>query len=268
MLLGGVTSGGIMNTASTPAKSLRERLLLQHQVQGAFLFLASPDVDEIMALAGFGALIVDREHASSDLSGALAELRAIRSVSDVPVLVRVCDASQAVIKPLLDAGFDGIVVADVRSATEARSIVEAAHYPPLGRRGAQFTVSRAASYGGQRDDYVEKARRETLVVAMIESREGVDAIGDIAGVDGIDMLFIGPLDLTSGYGCYGDLGSSELREAIVLAESRILASGCLLGGAAISANDLSSMFERGYAFVTAASDTGLLVQASKAAVRP
>ncbi|OKH88135.1 HpcH/HpaI aldolase/citrate lyase family protein [Thalassospira sp. TSL5-1] len=256
-----------MTSAIPLSRSLRERLLSHEQVQGAFLFLASPDVDEIMALAGFGALIVDREHAASDLAGALAELRAIRAVSDVPVLVRVGDAAPTAIKPLLDAGFDGIVVADVRSARQAQQIVEAAHYPPLGRRGAQFTVSRAAGYGQQRDDYVEKARRETLVVAMIESREGVDAIAEIAAVAGIDMLFIGPLDLTSGYGPYGDLASPEIKDAIAQAEQRIIASGCLLGGAAIAADDVPAMFARGYGFVTAASDTGLLVQAAKAAVR-
>ena len=257
-----------MKNAIPSSNSLRERLLAHQQVQGAFLFLASPDVDEIMALAGFGALIVDREHAASDLSGALAEFRAIRAVSDVPVLVRVGDGAPAVIKPLLDAGFDGIVAADIRSVQQARQIVEAAHYPPIGRRGAQFTVSRAADYGHQRDTYVEKARRETLLVAMIESREGVEAIAEIAGIDGIDMLFIGPLDLTSGYGRYGDLGTAELKDAIALAEKRIMASGCLLGGAAILPEDMPAMFERGYALVTAASDTGLLVQASKAAVRP
>lgn len=246
--------------------SLREQLLSGQKVQGAFLFLASPDVAEIMALAGYGALIVDREHAAADLSGALHELRAIRSVSAVPVLARVHGAGASSIKPLLDAGFDGIVAADLRSVVEARALVEAAHYPPLGRRGAQFTVSRAARYGGDRAGYVDQARRETLVVAMIESREGVEAIADIAAVDGIDMLFIGPLDLTSGYGPYGDLESAELSQAIAEAEQRILAANCLLGGAAIDPAHLPQMFKCGYSLVTSASDTGLLVQGSKAAV--
>lgn len=246
--------------------SLREKLLSGQKMQGAFLFLACPDVAEIMALAGYGALVVDREHAAADLSGALHELRAIRSVSTVPVLARVHGAASISVKPLLDAGFDGIVAADLRSAAEARALVEAAHYPPLGHRGAQFTVSRAARYGYDQVSYVDHARRETLVVAMIESREGVEAIAEIAAVDGIDMLFIGPLDLSSGYGRYGDLGSAELKEAITFAEQRILASGRLLGGAAIDPANLPQMFDRGYSLVTSASDTGLLVQGSKAAV--
>lgn len=220
-----------------------------------------------MALAGYGALVVDREHASADLSGALHELRAIRSVSRVPALVRVNRGAMGEIKPLLDAGFDGIVAADIRCAEEARALVEATHYPPLGRRGAQFTVSRAARYGLDRPIYVEQARSQTLVIAMIESREGVEDIDSIAAVDGIDMLFIGPLDLTSGYGPYGELGSKELRETITHIETRVLTSGRLLGGAAIDPADLEDMFGRGHCFVTTASDTGLLFQASRKAVR-
>ena len=252
----------------TDRPDLRAQLHSGAKVQGAFLFLASPDVGEIMALAGYGALVIDREHAAAGLYGALHELRAIKSVSTVPVLVRVHGASAADIKPLLDAGFDGIVAADVRCAEQARVLVEATHYPPLGRRGAQFTVSRAARYGLDRLTYVEQARSRTLVVAMIESCEGAEAIDAITAVEGIDMLFIGPLDLTSGFGPYGDLGSSELKKAIAHIEERVLASGRLLGGAAIDPSDLGDMFDRGYSLVTTASDTGLLTQASRAALRP
>lgn len=255
----------IVYVPNIPSFDLRMQLRSGAKLQGAFLFLGSPDVGEIMALAGYGALVVDREHAAADLSGALHELRAIRSVSDVPVLVRVHKLAD--IKPLLDAGYDGIVVADLRCADEAQKVVEAAHYPPLGRRGAQFTVSRAARYGLDRATYVEDARARTLVVVMIESREGAEAIDAIAAVEGIDMLFIGPLDLTSGFGPYGDLASSELKKAILEIEQRVLASGRLLGGAAINPPDLDDMFQRGYSFVTTASDTGLLMQASRAAVQ-
>lgn len=251
---------------SVPASGLRQRLLGGRKVQGAFLFLTSPDAAEIMALAGYGALIVDREHAAADHADALHELRAIHSVSDTPALIRVRDTAVSAIKPMLDAGFDGILVADVRSAADARKVAEVAHYPPLGRRGAQFTVSRAAAYGEEREGYVQRARDETLVIAMIESRAGIEAIEDIAAVSGIDMLFLGPLDLSSDYGAYGDLASAELQAAIAIAEKKILASGRLLGGAAIKAEDLPAMFARGYSFVTSASDVALLARAARKSV--
>lgn len=233
---------------------------------GAFLFTSSPDVAEIMAIAGYDALVVDREHVAADLEGALHQLRAIRAVSEIPVLVRVRDHAESSIKPLLDAGFDGILAANVRSAAEARAIVHAGHYAPLGRRGAHYTVSRAAGYGVDRASYVEHARRETLIVAMIESGAGWSAIEDIAAVDGIDMLFLGPLDLTADFGKFGDLADPQLAEALRDAEARILASGVWLGGALLPSMPVADAFRRGYRFVTGASDVGLLLASATASV--
>lgn len=248
-----------------PAQSIKARLRAA-PLFGAFLFTSSPDVAEIMAMAGYDALVVDREHVAADLEGALHQLRAIRAVSDVPVLVRVRDHAESSIKPLLDAGFDGIMAANVQSADEARAIVRASHYAPLGRRGAHYTVSRAANYGADSLHYAEHARRETLVVAMIESRLGWAAIEDIAQVDGIDMLFLGPLDLTADFGTFGDLANPQLASALEVAEARILASGAWLGGALLPAMTAADAFSRGYRFVTGASDVGLLVNSAAASV--
>jgi 2-keto-3-deoxy-L-rhamnonate aldolase RhmA len=211
-------------------------------------------------------LIVDHEHVASDMSRAVAQLRAIRSVADTPVLVRIRDHGEGSIKPLLDAGFDGIVAANVASADAARSIVEAAHYPPVGRRGAHYTVSRAAHYGALSASAVEQAQRETLVIVMIESAAGLAAIPEIARVDGIDMFFIGPLDLTTDIGPYGDLGSGELKSAIGQFEQAVLASGAMLGGALVPGDTPQQAYARGYRLVTGASDVGLLLNAARAAV--
>lgn len=242
-------------------KPLRQTLLSGSPMAGAFLFLGNPDVDEIIALAGFPLLIVDREHAAADMGAALHELRAIRSVSDAFVMARARDGSPGAIKPLLDAGFDGIMVADVRSADEASAIAEAARYAPLGRRGAQFTVSRAARYGADRD-HAEKANAAILVAVMIESRAGLEAIDGIAATPGIDLLFLGPLDLTTDYGRFGDLGTPELKAAMRDAEDRIRAAGKMLGTAALPGETPAMLFARGHVLVSAASDVGLLRDAA------
>lgn len=247
--------------------SLRARLLSGELLQGAFLFLGSPDAAEVMAIAGYGALIVDLEHVSADRSSALAQLRAIQSVSQMSALVRLDLEHIGDAKAMLDAGFEGIVVADVRSAADARRIIEASHYPPLGLRGAQFTISRASRYGADAEGYVSSARIGTLVVAMIESREGFDNIEAIAAIEGIDMLFLGPLDLTRCFGLFGDLASPELRAGLGAAEDRIRATGKLLGGAALDPTDFAEMRARGYALVTTASDAGLLAAAARRAVQ-
>ncbi|MAN76532.1 MAG: 2,4-dihydroxyhept-2-ene-1,7-dioic acid aldolase [Rhizobiales bacterium] len=238
--------------------NLRETLLGCAQTLGAFLFLGSPDVAEVMAVAGFPILIVDREHVAADNATALAELRAIRSVSDAFAMVRTRDNTPGAIKPMLDAGFDGIMVADIRAAEEARAIAEAARYAPMGRRGAHFTVSRAARYGFDVARHPENANRNILVCAMIESREGLENIDAIAAVEGIDMLFLGPLDLTADYGTFGDLASPELSDALRKAEAKITQCRKLLGGAALPGDTPAELFARGYSLVTGASDVGIL----------
>ncbi|MET3927212.1 aldolase/citrate lyase family protein [Devosia sp. 2618] len=237
--------------------SLKARLSAGETILAAFLFLPSPDVAEIMALAGFGALIVDREHIAADMESALHQLRAIRSVSDVPVLVRVRDHGEGSIKPLLDAGFDGIVAANVQSAEAARQLVANCHYPPLGRRGAHYTVSRAARYGMDAQTYPQQAA-DTLVIAMIESANGVAAIEDIAAVDGIDMLFLGPLDLAGDFGSFGDLGHKDLLATLDAAAARIKATGTHLGGALVPTMPIAQAKSAGYRLITAQSDIGLL----------
>ncbi|SDX12639.1 HpcH/HpaI aldolase family protein [Roseicitreum antarcticum] len=251
-------------------KPLRQTLLSGGRLPAAFLFLDQPDVAEIIALAGFPLLIVDREHACADMAGALHMLRAIRSTSAAFVMARARDGSPAAIKPLLDAGFDGLMVPDVRSAVEARAIAEAARYAPVGRRGAQFTVSRAALYGTDaghaEGGHAERANESLLLAVMIESRAGLEAIDEIAATPGIDMLFLGPLDLTTDYGSFGDLGSPELALALRDAESRILDSGKLLGGAALPDTSANTLFKRGYTLVSAVSDVGLIRDAAACAV--
>lgn len=247
------------------AMSLKARLLAGEARLAAFLFTDSADVAEIMAVSGFDALIVDREHVASDMERAVGQLRAIRCIADIPVLVRLRDHGEGSIKPLLDAGFDGIVAANVTSAAAAGRLVAASHYPPLGRRGAQFTVSRAARYGLDAGEAVKRARADTLLIAMIESAAGLAAIPEIAAVPSIDMLFIGPLDLSADFGTYGDLTHPDLRAAIATAERSILQSGVMLAGALLPDDTARAAFARGYRLVTGASDVGLLLAAARSA---
>jgi 4-hydroxy-2-oxoheptanedioate aldolase len=138
--------------------------------------------------------------------------------------------------------------------------------PPLGRRGAHFTVSRAARYGANAN-YAAETRDALFLAAMIESRAGFAAIEAIAAVAGIDMLFLGPLDLTADFGAFGDLSSAALHETLNEAERRILASGKLLGGALLPGLDANDATRRGYHLVTGASDVSLLTAASSGWLR-
>ena len=182
------------------------------------------------------------------------------------MLARLADNQAGEAKRLLDAGIEGLLAANVASAADARDLVEATRYPPYGRRGAHYTVSRAASWGAATAAQLAAAEQETLLIAMIESARGVEAIEEIAAVDGIDLLFVGPLDLSISLGEPGRYDSEVFQEAMSEVERRAAAVGVALGCAEFPGGDASTLFKRGYCFVTIGNDAHLLRGAALEAV--
>lgn len=236
---------------------LKQRIRARQPSLGCWLFAGSPAATEILAGCGFDALLIDHEHSPGGIETAVAQLRAA-AVSSATMLARIDRGSAGSVKRLLDIGVEGIVAANVEDVGEIEAILEAAYYPPLGRRGAHFTVSRAAGWGSDTGDYPAHAASETLIIAMIESVAGVDAIAEMAQAGPVDMFFIGPLDLSASIGRMGDYDHPEFVEILAAAERRIAESGAALGGASLPGHAAASLFGRGYLFVTAASDVGLL----------
>lgn len=246
---------------------LLDRLETGAHCRGAWLFLGSPDAAEVLGHAGFDALLIDHEHSPGGLETAVHQMRAIRAAGDATILARLGSNDPAAIKRLLDCGAEGLLLPNVESAEEARAFVAACRYPPKGRRGAHFTVSRAAAWGFRSDECYRDA--ETIfLAAMIESLAGVRAIPDIARVDGLSMLFIGPLDLTGSIGRMGQWNDPEVVSLLADAEAATLASGVALGGALVPGDTASAAFVRGHRFVTVGSDVGMLRQAAEQLARP
>lgn len=212
---------------------------------------------EILSNCGYDALLIDHEHSPGGLETAVDQLRAI-APSPTATLVRLGDNSAAPVKQALDAGADGIVAANIEDADTLEKLVAAALYPPLGRRGAHYTVSRAARWGFDADSYAANAANELLIVAMIESAAGVAAIPKLARVAHVDLFFIGPLDLSASIGVMGRYADPAFVELLDEAERRTREAGMALGGATIPGLDAAALFGRGYRFVTTASDVGLL----------
>lgn len=238
--------------------SLLQKLKSGQACRGAWLFLGSPDATEVMGLAGFDALVIDHEHSPGGLETAIHQMRAIRAAGNATILARVGENNVAEIKRLLDAGVEGLLLPNVESAEDAHRFVAACQYPPAGIRGAHFTVSRAAAWGSAGDEYYRNIDQQLLLVAMIESKKGADAIAEIAAVEGLHMLFIGPLDLTGSVGKMGQYRDEEVAALMKKAEQGALASGKLLGGAMVPGERASDCFARGFRFVTVGSDVGLL----------
>jgi len=229
---------------------------------GAWLFCGSPVVGEILGGQGFDALIIDQEHSPQGVETTIETLRAIECAGQTTVLVRIGNSRADTLKVVLDSGAEGIVVPNVESAEEARELIMGCRFPPAGRRGAHFTVSRAARWGTSGTQYLAHHEEELLVVAMIESARGLAAAADILAVDGIDMLFVGPLDLTASFNCMGDYADSRIVAAIEEIPTIAAKLGKWAGCTVLGNLTARRLNEVGYGFVTVGSDVTFLQQAA------
>lgn len=237
------------------ATALRRKMLSGTACLGAWLLTNSADVAEIMAFAGLDFLLIDHEHGQGNIADAIAQLRAIRGTECAGIL-RVPDHDPVYIKRVLDAGVDGILVPNVATAEEARRIVRACRYPPLGMRGA-FGGMRAMDYGFN-PGYYAAAADKLLIAVQVESAEAIDHVAEIAAVDGIDLVFIGPRDLSATLGKLNQFDDPAVQAEIARAERAILASGKWLGSTAINGHVAKEMAARGYRFIIPGSDVTLL----------
>lgn len=237
------------------ANPLKRKLQAGQPCFGAWMLSTSADMAEILAYAGMDFLVLDHEHGQGSIDQAIGQLRAIKG-SDCVGVVRVPTNDHVYIKRVLDAGVGGIMVPNVNSAEEARHVVDACRYAPTGIRGA-FGGMRAMKYGFD-PGYYESVVENLLVVVQVENTRAIDAIPEIAAVDGVDMIFIGPRDLSATLGKLNQFDDREVRGQIDRAAKAILAGGKILGSTAASGKVAKDMVARGYRFIIPGSDATLL----------
>jgi 2-dehydro-3-deoxyglucarate aldolase len=220
---------------------------------GSWLQLADPALTEMMASAGFDWLAIDLEHTTTSIAQA-GELIRIGTLAGVPMLVRLSGHDPAQIKAVLDAGAQGIIAPMVNTATEARQIAEAAFYPPAGNRGVG--LARAQRYGIGFKEYLEESANDIVVIAQIEHIDGVNNLGAILDVEGIDGFFVGPYDLSASLGRPGELDDPEVKRALAAVEEHLTADGPVGGVHVVEPDivELRDALDRGYRFVAFASE--------------
>ena len=242
--------------------NLRERVRNREVLAGTWLSLGSNITAEIAAHAGFDWLLVDLEHGSGSEANLLSQLQAINT-SSAAGIVRIAWNDGPRFKRALDMGAAGIMVPYVNSAEEARQAVASMRYPPLGVRGVARST-RAASFGQQFDAYFVEANSSLLTIVQIETVEAVANAEEIATVDGADVLFIGPLDLSVNMGIAGQLDHPDFRSAvtrvITACRNKGKAAGILIGSAA----QISPTVADGFTFIAAGSDGALVAAGMKA----
>lgn len=216
---------------------------------------------EILAYAGMDFLLIDHEHGQGTIDDAVNQLRAMKGTDCVGIL-RVPSNDRVYIKRALDAGVAGIMVPNVDSAAQARAVVDACRYAPVGARGA-FGGMRAMRYGFN-PKYYEEVAADTLIAVQVENSDAIDNIVDIAGVDGIDVIFIGPRDLSATLGKLNQFSDPVVRGEIERAEQAILQSGKILGSTAMNGKVAREMAGNGHRFIISGSDATLLGSAAAA----
>ncbi|MCH2164404.1 MAG: HpcH/HpaI aldolase/citrate lyase family protein [Marinovum sp.] len=230
---------------------------------GCWLGLAEPYVAEISAGAGFDWVVVDSEHAPNDLRSITAHLQVLAARGSHAV-VRPPIGETWIIKQLLDAGAQSLLIPMVESGAQAQELVNAVTYPPHGVRGVGASLARASDFGAI-SDYVTSARDEICLLAQIENRKGIEAMDDILAVEGIDGVFIGPADLAADMGYPGQGAVGEVKDQIVTALKRIVAAGKAAGILTLDAELQKECRDLGARFIATDIDVSLFARNMRAA---
>lgn len=247
-----------------PANTFKAAMQNGETLFGCWLALGSPYSAELMGTAGFDWLLVDNEHSPNDVRSTLAQLQALGASASHPI-VRVPVGDTVILKRMLDIGAQTILVPMVESAEQAASLVADVTYPPTGRRGVGYSLTRAARFGAD-TGYGHSADDGICLLVQVENRAGLAALDDILKVDGIDGVFIGPADLAADMGHMADIGHADVQAAIMDAITRIRQAGKAPGILSTQEPMTRAALAAGAQFVAVGADVSLLAtQARKLA---
>ena len=244
-----------------PRNAFKAALKWGEVQMGCWVGMADPYAAEISASAGFDWLLIDGEHAPNDLRSIIGQLQVVDKYGVRPV-VRPVAGETWMIKQLLDAGAQTLLIPMVESADQARDLVRAVTYPPEGVRGVGSALARASTFGGI-PDYLTTARDEICLLVQVENRAGLAALDDILTVDGIDGVFVGPSDLAADMGHPGNPAHPDIQAAIATALTKIADSGLAAGILTTDADAAARYLNLGATFVA----TGIDVTAFATAMR-
>ena len=228
--------------------SVKEKILSGGTAYGVFCNLYSPMIVELVGHIGFDFALVDAEHGPSGVESCEHMIRAADSVG-LPVFIRIAMNIRQNILRHLDIGALGVMLPMINTREEAKAVVEAVKYPPQGRRG--LAAVRAADYGLtiSLKEYSIEANQEILVSTQVETVEAVNNLDELLSVEGIDVFFIGPSDLSASMGYVGQMNHPEVQTMIEKLAYRIRAAGRVAGTIAYTHETLAKAKERGFQFL-------------------
>lgn len=248
--------------SALPGTSLKERVLAGEVVVGAFVNLGSALAAEACALAGFDWLLFDLEHGFGGEEALLGQLLAAES-HGVPALVRVETAARIRAGRALDLGAVGVMFPRLDTPGEVEQAIGHLRYPPEGDRGVA-TYNRSCGFG--RDPHaLETANERVLGIVQIETRSALSELSGIAAVPGVDVLFVGPRDLSHALGIPGRYDDREFRRGLEHVVTAASSAGIACGVLAGSPQAATTYIAEGFTLVGVGSDSSMLAEAAAAA---
>lgn len=243
-------------------KNLKRRIKNGEAVNGCWLNLGSSLTAEIVGSAGFDWVLIDLEHGSGNEKDVLSQLQAIEHFNTAAI-VRVESASLQRIHRVLDFGAEGVMVPRIHSVEEAKLVVSGLRYPPGGSRGVAKMV-RAAGFGKNFIEYSSTANENILGVVQIETIEALTCLDEIAALDGIDVLFIGPADLTMALGIFGQLDHPLFKDAVKATINAAQKAGKATGILLFNPDDYNIYYEMGIRMIACGADATFVTEGARA----
>ena len=242
---------------------LKRRLQAGETVIGPFVIIPSVPLVDTLGYSGMDFCIIDTEHGPISQESATDLVIAAQGVGVAPI-IRVGDNDERLILRALDIGSEGVQVPQINEIRDAEAVVHAAKYAPIGERGLSI-FTRAGSYfkdGG--GDHTNRQNDETMTVVHIEGKKGLDNLESIMTVDGIDVLFLGPYDISQSLGVPGDVRNPIVESALREATAKARAQGRAVGSYAKDVEMGKWLIDLGIQYISINVDATIYMQACEA----
>lgn len=246
--------------------TLKSRLLSGEFVTAAWAELGHPDIAEILVRHGWPTVLIDGEHGIGDLETWVAVARAVEAAGG-EVILRVPDGADTTLKKAMDRGFRSIIVPMVDTVEQAMRIAASCHYPVRGTggtgRGYAAPIVRGSDYGTRPDYAVQTANEDVLLFVQCETPESVAALSEIADIEGIDGIFLGPNDLAATLGHIEDMDHATPQAVFAEVEAKVKRAGKLLATVPGGGRDWAILRDKGFNLVAGVNDVSFLIEAAR-----
>lgn len=242
-------------------KYLKKRLKQGETLHGCWLNLGSSLTAEIVGLSGFDWVLIDLEHGAGAEKDVLYQLQALEHTSTASV-VRIESTHRQRIHRVLDLGAEGIMCPRVTKVQEARDVVKGLNYPPEGIRGVAKMV-RATGFGQNFTEYYKNAKENILGIIQVETVEVLNHLDEIAEIEGVDVLFIGPADLTMELGIFGQFDHPVFIDALKSVVNAAIKAGKAAGIMFFNPLDYKTFHDLGFKMIACGADATFITEGAR-----